>query len=397
MGRYSFLRPFAGPDGALPTARQLYEAFALFGSDFCYEGETEGTLEYLADFTRRWGKPSPDNLLAIAHRFAPGQPRSAADEAEANSVTLDDLALGGPDTIEEADATFALAALGIMRPPEAPAALVPYLTSPYALERWLAAFGLVALHDERALSALGRMLVEFIGPNQPASRHSAAGYYIQTLRSYLPQMLAEWGDPRLAPLLRTALIATVRAEEIEVPDLPEVDPGFVWNGRHYTGPGVERSFYGFYSKQLEWVNEEHQLVYTLGRMGAFGALEGVPTRRGVYSRQMALTSVNGGENYFEPCLPESHAETFRANVWRVHMCFGALESRFCGRMETAFDFSGAPELAEAVEQLLAGKFGMDEAARRRAMEDYDKASWTYWTIIMYGWGAERVREVYEDE
>ena len=221
---------------------------------------------------------------------------------------MDDVALGGPDTIEEADTTFALATLGVMRPPEAPAALVPYLTSPYAHERWLAAFGLAAMHDERALPALGRMLVEFIGPNQPASQDSPAGYYIQILRSYLPQVLADWGDPRLTPLLRAALIATVQAEEIELPDPPEPDPEFVWNGRYYTGPGVERRFYGFLNQQLYWIEGEHKFVYALGRMGAFDALEGIPTRRGIYSQQMSLHSDGDeGKVYFEPCLPESRA------------------------------------------------------------------------------------------
>ena len=63
-------------------------------------------------------------------------------------------------------------------------------------------------------------------------------------------------------------------------------------------------------------------------------------------------------------LPESHAEGFRANVWRVLMCFGALESQFCGHLGTTFDFSDAPELAAAVEQLLAKNSGW---TRQRAV------------------------------
>ena len=35
---------------------------------------------------------------------------------------------------------------------------------------------------------------------------------------------------------------------------------------------------------------------------------------------------------------------------------------------------------------------MDEAARHRAIEDFDQASWTYWTVILYGWDAKRARE-----
>ncbi len=74
MSHSSFLRDFAGADGAPPTTRQLYQAFVLLGSDFGYEECVEGALEQLAEFTQRWGKPSPDNLLAIARRFAPATP-----------------------------------------------------------------------------------------------------------------------------------------------------------------------------------------------------------------------------------------------------------------------------------------------------------------------------------
>ena len=89
-------------------------------------------------------------------------------------------------------------------------------------------------------------------------------------------------------------------------------------------------FYGFYNEQSNWVDEEHRFVYALGRLGAFGALEGVPTRRGVYSMQMALTGVGGGEDYFEPCLPESHADEFRANVWRVLCALARSNRGFAG-------------------------------------------------------------------
>lgn len=398
MGHYSFLRRFAAADGAPPTARQLFRAIEMLAYDFNYQEQRENALEQLADFTRRWGKPSLDNLLEIARRFAPGQPRpihapkTGTNRAVVVHPTIEEIAYIGPGTPEETDATFALAALGVIRNPEAPDALAPYLASPYAVERWLAAIGLVAMHDERALPILEPLLVEFVGPNPPLDPNLAIGYIFEYLRSCLLRLLADWGDPRVVSPIRAGLIANVRAEEIEVPDPPDPAPAFVWNGRYYKGPGVHRRFYDFYNQQLFWVNQEHQFVYELGRLGAFGALEGVPTRRGVYSWSNGLTSEGEGEYYFEPCLPESHAEGFRANIWRVLMCFGALESRFRGHLGTTYDFSEAPELAAAVEQMLAEKLGMDEATRRRAMEDFDQASWTYWTVILYGWEADSARE-----
>ncbi len=398
MSHSSFLRRFAAADGAPPTARHLYKALGMLAYDFNYLEQREGTLEQLAEFTRRWGKSSLDTLLEIAHRFAPGQPSPAPepqtkpDRMAVVHPTIEEIAYLGPGGLEETDTTFALAILGVMRIPAAPDALAPYLASPYAIERWLAAIGLVAMHDERVLPLLEPLLVEFVGPNPPLDPDLAIGYIFELLRGYLLRLLADWGDPRVVSPIRAGLIANVRAEEIAVPDPPEPDPEFVWNGQYYTGTGVHRRFYDFYNQQLFWVNQEHQFVYALGRLGAFSALEGVPTRRGVYSWSNGLTSEGGGEYYFEPCLPESHAEWFRANIWRVLMCFGALESQFFGQLGTTFDFSEAPELAAAVEQLLDEKFGLDEAARRRAMEDFDQASWTYWTVILYGWTAESARE-----
>ena len=161
MSHSSFLRRFAAADGAPPTARQLYKAFDLLGSDFNYDEEREGALEQLAKFTRRWGKPSLDNLLEIARRFAPGQPRPVpepktdADRAAVIHPTIEEIAYVGPDTSEEADTTFALAALSVIGNSEAPDALAPYLASPYAIERWLAIIGLVAMRDERALPIAG--------------------------------------------------------------------------------------------------------------------------------------------------------------------------------------------------------------------------------------------------
>jgi hypothetical protein len=385
----SWLSGFSGAGNTSPTSKQLYKTCVLLGYDFGYDEMREGALEYLAGFTQRWGKPSPDNLLTIARRFAPGQPRSAS-EFEANGAAMDDVALGGPDTIEEVDTTFALATLGVMRIPEAPAVLVLYLTSPYAHERWLAAFGLAVMHDERALPALGRMLVEFIGPNQPASRDSPAGYYIQILRSYLPQVLADWGDPRLVPLVRTALIATIQAEEIDLhePHGPE---------NEIVVPG-ERRFVGweawewFRLEQRQWMEEEHQLVYLLGRLGAFGALAGVPTRPGIYYYWEPQPEYMGDETgeivrAIEPStseiVPASRAAEFRGSIWRVHACCGFLEPQFRGRLEGVYNFADAPEFAEAIERLLEGQFGLDEVERRQAMEDYDRTSYVNGTLAYY--------------
>lgn len=375
MGRRDWLHGYDGVDVS-PTGRQLIQALELLIYDFAYYEEREIAKRYLVDFAHRWGHISNKTLMAIARRFAP-----APDE----KVALGDAAVLDPQTPEEKDVVFTLAVLGVLNLPDTPSLLLPYLTSPRAQERWLAACGLVAMRDERVLPAIERMLTEFVGPNL---------YRFQVLRHWLLRRLADWGDPRIVPALRAGLIANVRAEEVEAPEPCEPEQEFTFGGKRYTGP---EAWKWFYNEQLFWVDEEHLFVYALGRMDAFGALEDVPARRGIYSWQDAWKDDGKGGVQLERYVPESHAETFRANVWRVHMCFGALESRFRGKIQTIYNFAGAPELAKAVEELLAGKFGMDEAARRRAMEDYDQESWVYWTLFKYAWDPESARETYEDE
>lgn len=384
MMNSAFLRDFTGTGGAPPTARQLHNAFRLLLYDFGYDEEREDAFYRLADFIERWGALSPDRLLAITRRFAPDQPRSDVDEAGG-----DDVAYFGPYTSEEADVRFALAILAMLRLPEVPNVLLPYLASPYAMERWLAALGLVIRHDERVLPSLERMLVEFVGPDQPRTPQSGSPDNFVLWRHRLLRLLADWGDPRVVPPIRTGLIATLHAEEIEVLEPQGPAQEFVGHGERYTGAEAWRAFHG---KRMEWVDEEHRFVYTLGQLGAFGALEGVPTRRGIYYWRPSWTDDSQGDLGYERRVAESHAEGFRGNIWRVHLCFGALESRFRSQVRTIFHFSDAPELAEAVDRLLAGKFGMDETARRQAMEDYDQTDYVYATLLDYHRFAERAQE-----
>lgn len=262
------------------------------------------------------------------------------------------------------------------------------------------------MHNERALPALERMLVEFIGPNQPASQYSPAGYCIQILRSYLPRVLANWGDPRLAPLVRAALIATVRAEERELPEPHGPEQEIVTpEGRRYVG---WEAWEWFRLTQREWMEEVHQLVYLLGRLGALGALAGVPTRPGIYYYWGGPPTVyrmldEAGEievvdevesSYWR--VPEGHAPVFRQNIWYVHACCGFLESQFRDPLKWVHSFDDAPEFVAAVERLLEEWFGLDEAERRMAMWDYEKASFLAGTMNYYERLARASREESEE-
>jgi hypothetical protein len=292
----------------------------------------------------------------------------------------------------------------MLRTSEAPSALLPYLASPYAIERWLAALGLVMMHDERVLPALERMLTEFVGPYQPWTPQGGSPDNFRLWRHELLRLLADWGDPRVVPPIRAGLIATVQAEEAEVPEPHDMEQQWVWKKDHmeqeYLWHGdrfsESEAWKEFYGKRMDWVDEEHRFVYALGQLGACAALEGVPTRAGVYNWGLSSADEEKGGFLFERRAPGSYADGFRANIWRVRLCFGTLESRIRDQLKTVFDFSDAPELAEAVEWLLARKFGMDESTRRRAIEDYDQANYVYATVLDYHRFAEQAQEEAEE-
>jgi hypothetical protein len=223
-------------------------------------------LNYLADFNQRWGTLSLDRLLTIARDFAPERPRSEVDLED-----QDDLAYYGPRTSEEADVHFVLAALSMLGAPETPEVLLPYLASQHAIERWLASLGLVMMRDERVLPALEQLLVEFAGPNQPWTPKNGSLDTFRLWRHQLLRMLANWGDPRIIPSVREGLIATVHAEEVEVPEPHGSQQEFIWRGERFTGA---EAWQWFHSERMAWVDEEHLFVYALGQLSAFGALVG---------------------------------------------------------------------------------------------------------------------------
>lgn len=154
MARSSWLRhhDFGGENS--PTAPQLERAFEILNYDFGYDEQRAEAVEFLRRFRQRWGGLSIDILAEIARRFVP-------TDDERMALGLD--AVLKSKTSEEFDTRFVLAVLGVVRPSEAPSLLLPYLMSLRAQERWFAAFGLAAMHDEHALPAIEQILVEFVG------------------------------------------------------------------------------------------------------------------------------------------------------------------------------------------------------------------------------------------
>lgn len=376
-----------GNNGSL-TERQIEQTFAILGYDFSYGEQREEAIRYLDGFQRRWGALSADTLAMIARRAIPSRDSSMK---LGSKIALE------PQTSDEVDTLFSLAALGVLRFPEMSSLLLPYLASQRAQERWLAAYGLATQHNNEVLPALEQILVEFVGPNQPRRPDGSIISVFQDWRRWLVRILAKWKDPRIVPLLRAGLIATVLAEEIEVPEPSGPEQGFIWLGQRYTG---QEAWQAFHNERMFWVDGEHDIVYALGQLGAFGALVGVPTRPGIYYWRPSWVSDGEGGYRLSGQVPESHAGDFRGNIWRVHACLGYLESRFSERLGTVYSFKDAPgseadveQLVAEMDRLLAGKFGLDEVARQQAMADYDQAGYTYATILYYKMVAQLAQQV----
>ena len=379
MADGAWLRGVSESDSLTP--RHLERTLGLLGYDFGYPEQRGAARRFLTRFKQRWGGISADTLAEVARRFAPPLDMALSEvKAPGYSMALE------PETAEEEDTLFVLAALGVIHTTETPFLLLPYLASQRTQECWLAAYGLAALHDERALPTLARMLVEFVGPDQPWSLERGQVYIIKTWYYQLLRLLPDWGDPRIAPLVRAALIATVHAEELEVPEPHGPEQEFVWLGTRCTGEDARQKFHW---ELKRWIEEELLLIYTLGRLGAFGALMGVPTRSDLDYLRSVLSS-NGERNQMAISAPEDQLNDFRGNIWRVHACFGYLESRFRNRLGTVYSFKDAPgleteieELVQEIKWLLAGRFGLDEAMQQLVLEEYDGAGYTYTTVNYY--------------
>lgn len=398
MVNTKWLQDSLGAAGTSLGTLQLYNAFTMLGYDVNYEEERESALGYLAAFKQRHGQLAPETLLTVARQFAPVDHMLAAE----TKLTRDEAVLE-PRTPEEVDTLFSLAVLGELHSGDMASALLPYLSSPLVQERWLAAFGLAAMRDERALPALGVMLLEFLEPDQPQVADGRIVHRFFAWSVTLPRLLADWGDPRVVPLLRTALIATVRAREEILHEPHDPEQEFMSSGERYTG---REAWSQYYHEQNHWVEREHRLVYALGRLGAFGAVTGILTLPGISyywgAPPTAYQVDETGEHEVEvesslPRVPESHADVFQANTWRVHACCGFLEPQFRDRLKWIYFFADAPEFAEAIEWLLEKQFGLDETERRVAMEDFEVTNYLEGAVNNYERLAREARETEDNE
>lgn len=374
----------------------------MFLNDPAGDGDVVAAGAFVRRFEARWGTLSLEALVRVAHYYAD----NPADLGLQQWMFIREEVDG--QTAEVAyEAVFALTALGLIltrRPHDvvtvqAADALARYLTHPSPRARWSSAIWLGWLHDARALPNLAHMLTEYLPP-YTVSYPDGYGFFYEDWRSLLiPLILRVWranyagsgaseGESTetdaawLVGMLRQALLAVLALEEtLPRPQGPEQEY-FVGEAR-CTGQEALRAYF---AHRRPWIDYQHQIVYGLGRLGAFGALLGVPTPPGIYNNLGPESGSSDGERYYHITKAQAadRADRFRADLWRVEACCGALEAEFYRRMTGhLLSFESVPEFAQAIARLLEEQFGLTVAERRQAMEDYLQAGYFYETAEYY--------------
>lgn len=242
---------------------------------FYYGGQYE---KHIKAFTQRWGELSIQTLLHV-------------------------LTVG---TSEEK--VLALLALGYSNTVQARATLLPYLQSTVPMERWAGALCLGEIKEERALPVLIDMLDEFLPPQHHPLEHEGGLYHSWRMKAVA--LLGEWERGDLASILRQALMQGWEFEQAE-------------QGKR---------------KQV-WHAYQDELIYALGRVGAFGGLTGLT---------------------FSPS---------RLHLWMVVLCCGSLQARArYGDLLTQIQIN--QELKDEVAHVLQQRFGLSTNEQKEYIDQY---------------------------
>lgn len=203
---------------------------------------------------------------------------------------------------------LALFALGYSDVPGAREILLLYLQSTEPMERWVSALCLGEMKEERALPALFHMLDEFLPPRVHPLEREGGLYHFWRIK--IAHLFGEWGRSDLAPVLRHGLEKSWNIEQAEQPDHKQV-----------------------------WHAYQDELVYALGRLGAFGALAGF--------------------SFPEP----------RFRLWMVTLSCGSLQARHrYGDLLTQLQIN--EELKAEVAQVLEQRFGLSAPERAECIDRY---------------------------
>lgn len=258
-------------------------------------GSDESTEHYVQEYVQRWGRVEPD---AFEH---------AVLEGEGHDVLFGIFALGSPVYRDM---------------PHVRQLLYRELECPIPLQRWASAMVLGECGDKRALRVLCAMLTEFL-PERVEDVWIPQQGVFEEWRINAPRLLGALGEPLAIPALRLALlrIAHLLKQETFAPE-DAIDP-----------------LQGLPEKATLVVYED-EIVYALGRLGAFGALVNLPVA--------------------EPYL----------QLWMVHLVMGQLHGRYTSVEITRW--RDEPELYSDITYLLLRQFGLTPDEQERATAMYER-------------------------
>ena len=246
---------------------------------------------FIAAFVRTWGNFETDTLVRVLGRGA------------------------------EEERLFSIFALGFT--PQAREQLRPFLRSLKPLERWASALSLGRMKEDQALAVLLEMLTEFFPPHEQYRSDTTFEWRYDIWRCHIPSLLMAWKSPRLASALRSALQRVLSIVQAQTPaDVHKLPQGT------------------YHALLSEWNRYQDELVYALGRLGAFGALVGLEGASVFLSR------------------------------WIVHLVMGSLHDAY--PYVTITQWSQQPELYQAVVSTLEHRFGLTQEERDLYLTYYEE-------------------------
>jgi hypothetical protein len=199
------------------------------------------------------------------------------------------------------------------------------LTSTNRLTRWYCALYLGRLGDQRCIPVLQEMLATpFPSPTEYFATRLAEWRY-EDAKHGAAYILGELGEPSCASSVRQALINTLKIEQGRPPEPADQLGKDIW------------------SCTIRYLQDyENTLVYTLGRIKAFGALWGLD----VSEKRLA--------------------------IWRIHLIMGSLHGQY--RSADAMFFRDAPALLlERIRDSLRDIFGVALADQEDGLREYERS------------------------
>lgn len=248
--------------------------------------------EFIETFLRTWGSFETETLLRVL------------------------------DQGEDEERLFTIFALGFE--PQMREQLRPFLHSLRSMERWASAISLGRMKDEQALPVLLEMLTEFLPPSEQYSSDGTFEWRYDLWRCHIPSLLMAWKSSWLVPIFRGALQKILSLVQTKTPD------------------DVQKLLQGIYQALLtEWNRYLDEIVYALGRLGAFGVFTGLEGVNAFLSR------------------------------WIIHLVMGHLHEAYPN--VSIMQWSQQPALYKEVVTTLEQRFGLTKEERDIYLTYYEEA------------------------